>query len=313
MKVVIQIPCYNEANTLPLVLNSIPKSIAGVDELVVLIIDDGSSDDTVKIAKQHGVTHFVLHPGNQGLAHSFNDGMRYALSIGADILVNTDGDNQYPQADIPKLIAPIIAGKADMVIADRQTAKIAHFSPSKKLFQRFGTWILNKAATTNVPDAPSGFRAYSREAMYKLNIVTHFSYAMETLVQAGHKQLSIASVQVVTNPKTRESRLFKSNWEHMVKSGTAIARSFVMYRPYLLFVPLGLSLLALALIPFVRYLYFFATDAHGNHIQSLLLGSVLFSAAFISLTLGVIADLIRINRALAEQTLELQKRHYFKQ
>lgn len=312
MKVVVQVPCLNEAKTLPLVLESMPKKIEGVDELIVLIIDDGSTDNTVQIAQDYGVKHFVLHAGNKGLAQSFSDGARYALEIGADILVNTDGDNQYPQADIPKLIAPIIAGRADMVIADRQTAKIAHFSPTKKAFQKFGTWVLNKAAGTNVPDAPSGFRAYSREALYKLNVVTRFSYAMETIIQAGNKRLSIESVKVVTNPKTRESRLFKSNWEHMAKSGAAITRSFVMYRPFMLFIPLGLVLIALALVPFVRYLYFYATGASGDHIQSLLAGGVLFTAAFISFTLGFIADLIRINRTLAEQTLELQKRNYYK-
>lgn len=312
MKLVVQIPCLNEAETLPLVLKSIPKKIAGVDEIIITVIDDGSTDDTVKIAQKHGVTHIIRHAGNKGLARSFSDGVNYALSIGADIVVNTDGDNQYPQADIPKLIQPIIAGKADIVIADRQTSKIAHFSPSKKALQKFGTWVLNKAAGTNVPDAPSGFRAYSRESLFQINVVTRFSYAMETIIQAGNKNLSIASVPITTNPKTRESRLFNSNLEHMVKSGSAIVRSFIMFRPLALFVPVGLFFLGLAALIFLRYFIIFVTDDPGDHIQSLLLGSVLFTAGFISLALGVIADLTRVNRTLAEQSLELQKRELYK-
>jgi glycosyltransferase involved in cell wall biosynthesis len=308
MKVVVQIPCLNEEETLPLVLKSIPKHITGVDELIILVIDDGSTDRTVEIAKQHGVKHFVHHVGNKGLARSFHDGALYALQIGADILVNTDGDNQYPQHEIGNLVQPIIAGEADMVIADRQVHTIEHFSHSKILFQRFGTWVLNKAAGTNVPDAPSGFRAYSREALMQLNIVTRFSYAMETLIQAGNKRVKIASIKVTTNPKTRESRLFNSSLEHMAKSGVAIVRSFLMYKPYMLFVPLGLTLLLLALVPFVRYLYFLLRDENGGHLQSLIIGSILFSAGFISLTLAAIADLIRINRTLIEDSLEQQKR-----
>ncbi len=312
MKLVIQVPCLNEEQTLPLVLESIPKKITGVDEIVVLIINDGSTDKTVEVAKKHGVKHFVHHVGNKGLARSFADGVDYALSIGADIVVNTDGDNQYPQQDIGKLIAPILEGQADMVIADRQTHKIAHFSRSKKLFQKFGTWVLNKAAGTNVPDAPSGFRAYSREALLQLNIVTRFSYAMETLIQAGNKRIKIASVKVTTNPKTRESRLFNSSFEHMVKSGVAISRSFIMYKPYALFLPLGTTLLVLGLVPFARFMYFiFNGDGYG-HLQSLVAGGVLLTGALIAFTLGIIADLIRINRILIEQSLEQQKRIHYK-
>ena len=312
MKLVIQVPCLNEEQTLPLVLESIPKKITGVDEIVVLIINDGSTDKTVEVAKKHGVKHFVHHVGNKGLARSFADGVDYALSIGADIVVNTDGDNQYPQQDIGKLIAPILEGQADMVIADRQTHKIAHFSRSKKLFQKFGTWVLNKAAGTNVPDAPSGFRAYSREALLQLNIVTRFSYAMETLIQAGNKRIKIASVKVTTNPKTRESRLFNSSLEHMVKSGIAISRSFIMYKPYALFLPLGTTLLVLGLVPFARFMYFiFNGDGYG-HLQSLVAGGVLLTGALIAFTLGIIADLIRINRILIEQSLEQQKRIHYK-
>lgn len=308
MKVVIQIPCLNEEATLPLVLETIPKQIDGVDEIEVLVIDDGSTDKTVEIAKAHGVKHIIRHVGNKGLARSFHDGMLYALEHGADILVNTDGDNQYPQAMIGELIKPILAGKADMVIADRQVHKIPHFSRSKKFFQKLGTKVLNAAAGTKVPDAPSGFRAYSRDALMQLNIVTRFSYAMETLIQAGNKGIRIASVKITTNPKTRESRLFNSSLEHMLKSGVAITRSFIMYKPYMLFMPLGLALLIIGLVPFVRYLWFYIQNEPGQHIQSLMIGGVLFTAAFIAFTLGAVADLIRINRTLIEDSLEQQKR-----
>lgn len=312
MKVVVQIPCLNEEETLPLVLKTIPKKITGVDEIIVLVINDGSTDRTVEVAKAHGVTHFIHHIGNKGLARSFQDGALYALEIGADILVNTDGDNQYPQAEIGNLVRPIMDGDADMVIADRQVQKIPHFSRSKKLMQKFGTWVLNKAAGTDVPDAPSGFRAYSREALLQLNVVTRFSYAMETLIQAGHKRIRIGSIKITTNPKTRESRLFNSSLEHMLKSGVAITRSFLMHKPYMLFMPLGVILFALGAVPFARFLYFVTVGDSSGHLQSLILGAVLLIASLISLTLGVIADLIRINRILIEQSLEQQKREHYK-
>ena len=270
VKVFVQIPCLNEEKTLPLVLKSIPKKIPGVD-LQVLIIDDGSRDKTIAIAKKHGVKHFVIHPRNMGLSRSFRDGVKYALEHGADIVVNTDGDNQYPQARIPDLIQPIIDGKADIVIADRQTKKIAHFSPLKKLLQRLGSYIVNKAAGTKLPDAASGFRAYSRESLILLNIVTQFSYCMETIIQAGNKHLAIVSIPVKTNAKTRESRLFKNMWQHVFKSTSAIVRSYVMYRPYVVFGILGWSLLVLGLVPFIRWT-FFAVVRHNTqgHLQSLI-------------------------------------------
>ncbi len=310
MKVVVQIPCLNEEQTLPLVLKSIPKKIKGVDSIEVLIIDDGSTDKTVDVAKKLGVKHFVFHPQRKGLAKSWHDGILKALELGADIIVNTDGDNQYPQERISDLVQPIIEGKADMVIADRQVQTIKHFSPIKKLMQKIGTVVLNLAAGTKIPDAPSGFRAYSRDAAMRLNVVTRFSYAMETLIQAGNLNLSIATVPVITNPKTRESRLFKNNWEHIRKSGTTIIRAFIMYKPAVLFVSLGTFLGLLGLFPFGRFVYFFIFQhaQSRGHIQSLLLGAVLLVGAFVSFALGVIADLIRINRTLIEQTIE-QNRH----
>lgn len=311
IKVVVQIPCLNEEKTLPLVLKSIPKKIAGIDSIEVLIIDDGSTDNTIDIAKKHGVKHFVLHAKNMGLARSFHDGVNYALSIGADIVVNTDGDNQYPQERIADLLLPIINGKAEIVIGDRQTAKIAHFSGFKKLMQRFGSWVVNKAAGTDLPDAASGFRAYSKESLLRLNIVTTFSYCMETIIQAGNKRIPIVSVPIETNAKTRESRLFKNIWQHMFKSGTAILRSFIMYRPHLIFISIGFTFLLLGLVPFVRYAILYLDGDRGSHIQSLLLGSVLLFSSVISFALSIIADLTRTNRILQEDNLERIKRLQF--
>lgn len=313
MKLVIQIPCLNEEKTLPSVLKELPTAIPGVDRIEVLIIDDGSTDNTIAVAKKHGVKHIVRHTRNQGLARSFHDGLNKSLEIGADIIVNTDGDNQYPGNRIADLIQPILKGEADLVIADRQVRKNAHFSPLKKLLQVIGTKVLNLAAGTDVPDAPSGFRAYSRETAIRLNVVTRFSYTMETFVQAGNKGLRLASIRITTNAKTRESRLFTSMPSYMLKSGSAIFRAFVMYRPYVLFLTAGAILLVLGAIPFIRfgYLVLFAGEVGARHLQSLLFGSVLLIGAFIAFTLGVVADLIRINRILIEDSLEHAKRTRF--
>lgn len=307
MKVFVQIPCLNEEATLPLVLESIPKKIKGVDELEILVIDDGSTDKTVEIAKKHGVKHFVRHSRNMGLARSFRDGVDYALKHGADIVVNTDGDNQYPQGRIADLVQPIIRGEADIVIADRQTKKIAHFSPFKKLMQQFGSWVVNKAAGTDLPDAPSGFRAYSRSSLYKINIVTKFSYTMETIIQAGNKRLKIVSVPVETNPKTRESRLFNNIWQHMAQSGKAIVRSYIMFKPYVIFTSFGIIFLIAGLIPFIRFAVLFFGGDTGGHLQSLLFGTVMLVVSLLSFALLIIADLLRTNRILLEDQLERTK------
>jgi glycosyltransferase involved in cell wall biosynthesis len=312
VKVIVQIPCLNEAKTLPLVMADMPRKIPGVDVLEYLIIDDGCTDNTVAVAKKLGIHHVVTHTRNMGLARSFRDGVDRALELGADIVVNTDGDNQYPQGRIPDLIKPILEGKAEIVIADRQTSKIAHFSPAKKLLQRFGSWVVNKAAGTHIPDAPSGFRAYSKNALLRLNIVTQFSYTMETTIQAGNKRIPIVSIPVETNAKTRESRLFKSNWEHVIKSMSAIIRAYVMYRPYVVVGTIGVILGVLGIIPFIRYIFFLTIDKHpGAHLQSLILGSALLVGAFLSLALSVIADLQRTNRILQEETLEQIKQLRF--
>lgn len=304
MKVFVQVPCLNEEHTLPLVLESIPKEIPGVDSIEILVVDDGSTDRTVEVAKSYGVTHFVRHARNMGLARSFRDGVDYALSHGADIVVNTDGDNQYPQQRIPDLVAPIVAGRADIVIADRQTSKIAHFSKFKKLMQNVGSKVVNVAAGTRLPDAASGFRAYSRSALYRLNVVTQFSYCMETIIQAGNKRLRIESVPVTTNPKTRESRLFKNIWQHMFKSGLAIVRSFLMFKPYVILGWLGGLMMVAGLVPFIRFFIFWLQGDGAGHIQSLILGSSMLVGGLLCLALLVIADLLRTNRVLLEDQLE---------
>ncbi len=309
MKVFIQVPCLDEEATLPAVLSSIPTSIDGVDEIEVLVIDDGSTDRTVEVARAHGVEHVVHHARTMGLAQSFRDGVHYALMHGADVVVNTDGDNQYPQERIGDLVAPILAREADIVIADRQTHTIAHFSPFKKAMQRFGSWIVNRAADTELPDAASGFRAYSRDALMKINVVTQFSYTMETIIQAGHKRLKIVSVPVTTNPKTRESRLFKNMFHHMAKSGAAITRSYLMFKPLVIFTSLAIVFGVLAAIPLVRYLVLWVVENNpGGHIQSLVLGSILAVASLLSAALGVLSDLQRTNRVLVEDQLERLKR-----
>ncbi len=313
MKLVVQIPCLNEEETLGLVLSSIPSEIEGIDNIEVLIIDDGSTDRTVETARKYGVRHFVHNRRNRGLAKSFQSGLDKSLEMGADIIVNTDGDNQYPQESIPDLIKPILEAKADIVIADRQTATIAHFSPLKKLLQRFGSYVVNKAADTNIPDAVSGFRAYSRQAAMELNVVTEFSYCTEIIIQAGRKRLAIATIPIDTNPKTRESRLFNSMWGHIFSSMMTIIRSYLMYKPFKIFVSSGILIGLVGSLPFWRFLILriISQDALGAHIQSLIAGSVLIILGVLLIALGLIGELIAINRKLHEDVLyRLRKIQY---
>jgi glycosyltransferase involved in cell wall biosynthesis len=311
MRLVVQVPCLNEEETLPLVLSTIPKQIDGVDEIIVLIIDDGSTDRTIEVAKEHGVTHFVRHARNRGLGRSFHDGVQRALELGADIVVNTDGDNQYPQERIADLVQPIIAGTADIVIADRQVALVEHFSGPKILLQKLGSRIVNKAAGTDLPDAASGFRAYSRDSLMLLNTITRFSYCMETIIQAGNKKLAITSIPIRTNPKTRESRLFTSVGQHVRKSAGAIVRGYIMYKPYVIFSLFAVLFGTLGLVPFVRYAVLQLQDSPGSHLQSLLVGAVLLVMSFLSVIVGIVGDLLRTNRALIEDTLEHTKKMRF--
>jgi glycosyltransferase involved in cell wall biosynthesis len=314
VKVVVQIPCLNEADTLPLVFEKMPRRVPGIDCIEFVVIDDGSCDGTSDVASRLGVHHIIRHTRNMGLGQSFHDGALTALELGADILVNTDGDNQYPSEVIPELIRPIQEGWADIVVADRQTHTIEHFSPAKKFLQRFGSRVVNLVAGTDLPDAASGFRAYSREALLRLNPTARFSYCMETIIQAGNKRLAITSVPVTTNEKTRESRLFTSTTEHVVKSALIILRAYIMYKPMMLFTTISGLLFALALVPFVRFLVLLEwghNSAGVHHIQSLIAGAILAIAAVLFFALGVIADLIRINRTLTEDSLEQQKRERF--
>ncbi len=312
MKLVIHIPCLNEEATLPLVLGDLPQQVTGIAEIIVLVTDDGSTDQTLAVARKHGVKHFVHHTRNQGLGRSFHDGVQKALELGADIMVNTDGDNQYPGNRIDDLLQPILKDQADIVIGDRQTHKIEHFSAAKKLLQRLGSAVVNRAAGTQLPDAASGFRAYNRESLLRLNTISRFSYCTETIIQAGYKGLHITSIPIDTNPKLRESRLFKSTTEHVRKSAFTIIRAYIMYKPYIIFGWLGGILLALGLVPFARFVYFSLEDGSTRgHIQSLLAGSLLMIAAFLCLVLNIIADLIRTNRILIEDNLEQTKRQRF--
>lgn len=308
MKLIVQIPCFNEEKTLPLVLKTIPKKIKGIDEIEILIIDDGSKDKTSQVARKHGVHHIVKHTQNKGLALSFADGIHTALLKGADIIVNTDADNQYPQKDIPKLIEPILKGKAEIVIADRQTSKIAHFSPLKKFLQKVGSGMVRKLSGTQVPDAVSGFRAYSRHAAMQLNIVTDFSYVIETIIQAQYKRLAIASISVSTNAPTRKSRLFKNMFQHIRHSSATMIRIYTMYRPLTVFVAVGVSLAIIGSIAGFRFLYFFLIGQGNGHIQSLIFAAVFIMVGFQICMTGLVADLIGINRKLAENILNKMKR-----
>ncbi len=316
MKLIVMIPCLNEEETLPLVFETMPRKIHGIDSVDYLVIDDGCTDNTVEVAKKLGVKHFVHHTKNEGLSRSFKDGLNACLELGADIIVLTDGDNQYKQEKIPELIQPILDGKANTVIADRGTQTIEHFSPFKKFLQKFGTGVLNFAADTNVPDATSGFRAYTRDAAMEINVIAEYSFATETIIQASHKHQAIAIVPIKTNPKLRESRQFKSSFQHARRSSITIVRAFIMYKPYALFLSMGFFLLVLGLMPFLNFYVDYLTQKTQfvfgpHHLQGLIIGSVLLIASFISFTLGVIADLIRINRLLLEDTLELTKRQKF--
>ena len=308
MKLIVQIPCYNEEQTLPQTVADIPREIDGIDVVELLIIDDGSSDRTIEVARELGVNHIVVNKKNMGLARTFRRGLEASLFAGADIIVNTDGDNQYAGADIAKLVEPIIAGRADLVIGDRQTAKIAHFSPFKKLLQWLGSGVVRKLAGVWVPDAVSGFRAFSREAAIRTNVVSPFSYTIETVIQAGKKDMAVESVPISTNAKTRESRLFKSIPTFIERQLSTIVRMYAMYQPMRVFFFLGTGLMLLGFLPVLRFLYFYLTGDGDGHVQSLLLGGVLMMMGFIAYIAALVADLISFNRQLLEMTLEKVRR-----
>lgn len=304
MRLIVQIPCYNEEQTLPATLADIPRSIPGVDSVEILIIDDGSRDRTLEVARAAGVEHILSNKRNMGLAKTFRRGLQKSLELGADIVVNTDGDNQYYGGDIPKLIAPILAGTADVVVGDRQTGTIGHFSGRKKLLQTFGSRMVRRFAKVDVPDAVSGFRAISRDAAMKLNIISTFSYTIEMLIQVGRKQIAVTSVPIRTNEKTRDSRLFKSIGQFIERSATTMLRMYAMYQPLRAFLFLGGFFFIVGIIPLIRFLILFLMDQGEGKIQSVILGGIFVVIGIITFLLGLIADLIGHNRQLLELTLE---------
>lgn len=303
MKLIIQIPCFNEEETLPVTLADIPREYEGIDTVEFLIIDDGSTDGTVEVAKALGVHHVVKFTNNKGLAEAFSAGLDAALRLGADVIVNTDGDNQYRGDDIAKLIAPIVQGQADMVIGDRQIMTIAHFSFVKKILQRLGSWVVRSMAGTETPDTTSGFRALSREAALRLNVISKYTYTLETVIQAGKKNVAITHVPIRTNGVLRPSRLFKSIPAYIKRSMATIFRIYALYEPLKIFFYTGISVFGAGALISLRFLYLLYFRGEGGHIQSLLLAVVLLIVGFFIITFGLLADLISANRRLIEDGL----------
>lgn len=314
MKLIIQIPCFNEAETLEVTLNDLPKHIDGIDEIEYLIIDDGSHDNTAEVAKKWGVHYVVRFRRNKGLAKGFMAGLDACLKNGADIIVNTDADNQYCGADIETLIRPILDKKAHIVIGERPIDDTEHFTPLKKKLQHFGSWVVRKASKTTIPDAPSGFRAYSREAAMRINVINDYTYTLETIVQSGREKMAVMSVPIRTNPELRESRLFHSMWGYIKKSMLTIVRTYLMYRPLYFFFMLG-SILALVGVGFfVRYFVFFCSGEGGGHLQSLILASTLLIVGFQTIVVGLLGDVISANRKILQDVqYHVRKMDYSRQ
>jgi glycosyltransferase involved in cell wall biosynthesis len=309
MKLIVQIPCFNEELQLPITLAALPRQVPGFDAVEWLIIDDGSTDRTIQVAREHGVDHVVRLTNNKGLATAFQAGLDACLKLGADVIVNTDADNQYEGADIPKLVEPIVAGHADMVVGDRQVQTIEHFSVGKKLLQRIGSWVVRQASATDVPDATSGFRAYNREAALQTQAVSRFTYTLETLIQAGKLQVDVEHVPIRTNPKTRESRLFPSTASYVRRNALSIFRIYSQYQPLKVFWMGAAVLGAGALAIFIRFLVtFIQHPSISGHVQSLIVGGVLFNAAMLLGALGVIGDLLDAQRTLSQRTFERVRR-----
>lgn len=308
VKLIVQIPCHNEAETLPAVLAAIPRHIEGVDVVEALVLDDGSTDGTPEVAWAHGADHVVTSRRNRGLARTFRLGLDTALKLGADIIVNTDGDNQYVGEDIAVLIQPILEGKADIVVGDRQTASIESFSAMKKWLQRWGSSVVARFSEVDIPDAVSGFRAFTREAALDTNVVSSFSYTIETLIQAGRKRHHVVSVPIRVNPVSRPSRLFRNIPHFLTRSVGTLLRIYTMYQPLKVYLYLGLSLVLVGTAPIIRFLVYYLMGQGEGKVQSLLLGSVLVILGAVALMFGLLADLLNFNRQLSEMTLERVRR-----
>ncbi|WP_276930803.1 glycosyltransferase family 2 protein [Faecalibaculum rodentium] len=311
MKLIIQIPCYNEAETLEVALNDLPKHIDGIDEIEYLIINDGSHDNTVEVAKNWGVNYVVNFKNNKGLARGFMAGLDAALRNGADIIVNTDADNQYCGEDIEKLVQPILDGEAGMVIGERPIDQTEHFSPLKKKLQHLGSWVVRKASLTDVPDAPSGFRAYSRHTAMRLNVVNEYTYTLETIVQAGRRKMAVTSVPIRTNPELRPSRLFHSMFGYVKKSMLTISRALMQYKPLYCFTILGSVLSLIGAIVLIRFLVFYFQGMGQGHIQSLVVACMLITIGVVGFFFGLLGDTVAANRKILEELqFEVRKMDY---
>ena len=300
MKLIVQIPCYNEASTLATTLAELPREVPGFSCVEWLVVDDGSNDDTAAIALSTGVDYVIRHPHNQGLAKAFMTGLENCLRLGADVIVNTDADNQYQANDIPALTQPILAKKADLVVGERPISAIEHFSFAKKILQKLGSWVVRVASNTNIPDAPSGFRAMSRFAAQRIMVFNDYTYTLETIIQAGQKNMAVVSVPVRVNPNLRPSRLVKSIPSYIGRSLVTIVRIFIIYRPFRFFTAIGVSLLLSGLIIGLRFILFYLSGEGSGHIQSLILASILLGMGFQTILIAFIADLLAANRKLIE-------------
>jgi glycosyltransferase involved in cell wall biosynthesis len=303
MKLIIQIPCLNEAETLPATLADLPLSVPGIDLIEVLVIDDGSRDNTSAVARAHGVHHVVRFRRRKGLAAAFVAGIDASLLSGADIIVNTDADNQYLGRDIARLVGPLLSGEADIVIGDRNIRDIQGMSGLKKLLQRLGSWVVRQVSNTEVPDTTSGFRAYTREAALRMTIVSDFSYTLESIIQAGKKRMAVAHVEVGTNPHTRPSRLFDSIWSYLKQSSATIVRIYAMYEPLKVFSYIGGTVFLLGLAVSLRFVYFYLSGGGRGNVQSLILSAVLLIVGFQVMLIGLLADVISGTRKLMEDVL----------
>lgn len=302
MKLLIQIPCHNEAETLPAALAALPRSLPGVDLIEILIVDNASTDGTAEVARKLGVQHVVSVP-IKGLARAFTTGLEASLKAGADMIVNTDADNQYHAGDIEKLIAPILAGEADLVVGDRGVGTLAEFSPLKRKLQQLGSWVIGQAATLDVPDATSGFRALSREMALRTMVLSQYSYTLETLIQAGARQMRVVNVPIRTNPPTRPSRLMRGIPDYLAHSSVTIVRAYTMYRPLRVFSAIGGLMSFIGTLLGLRYVYFILIGQAGGHVQSLILAAILVIVGFQVLLIGLLADLISFNRRMMEEML----------